>query len=128
MADDETRDAKPRNPAPVAPTQRRYPAAERARLLAGWEAALAAGTGGAYLRQQGVYRTTLARWRDEAADAAKGVSATDHLKLTAEVAQLKRSLAIAKQKLEQAEVIIDVQKKLSLVLGLSLTATTSDPK
>lgn len=85
---------------------------------------------GALLRREGLYSSHLTNWRRELhAGALNGL----HPKkrgpksnpLAVENAQLKRELARLEAKLERAETIIEVQKKLSQLLGLP-TAGESD--
>jgi len=90
------------------------------RILEAADACTEPGEMGALLRREGIYSSYLSRWR-----RAQG-------KLTAlspkkrgpkpsveEVAKLRRENERLKARLAQAEAIIEVQKKLSQLLGLS---------
>ena len=79
---------------------------------------------GALLRREGLYSSHLSKWRQQRAEGqlqtlsaqkrgrkAQGVGAD-------EFARLQRENERLRARLEQAEMIIDVQKKLSRLLGL----------
>lgn len=99
---------------PYAP-RRRFDAAYKQRILTAYNACSNALERGALLRREGLYHARIAAWRNDLAKGKlndeKRTSAklrTDHL--VREVAQLKKKLA-------QAEAIIDLQKKVSELLG-----------
>lgn len=103
---------KPRKP--YAP-RRRFDAAYKQRILLAYNACTTALERGALLRREGLYHARIAAWRQELAKGKlsekKGTQAkqrTDHL--VRENEQLKKKLA-------QAEAIIDLQKKVSELLG-----------
>ncbi len=81
------------------------------------------GERGALLRREGLYASHLTHWRQELRDGAlnglkpkkRGPKSNP---LAVENAQLKREIARLQAKLERAETIIEVQKKLSQLLGL----------
>ena len=80
------------------------------------------GERGALLRREGLYSSHLTNWRRELRDGAlnglqpkKRGPKSDPLAV--ENAQLKREVARLQAKLERAETIIEVQKKLSEILG-----------
>jgi hypothetical protein len=89
----------------------------------------AAGSGdiGAILRLEGVYSSTLCDWRrqrdagafDALTPARRGPKSTEANPLAAEVALLQRSNADLTRRLARAETIIDVQKKVAALLGLT---------
>ncbi len=73
---------------------------------------------GALLRREGLYYSYLAKWREEYAagtlsDKARGPRANSS---AAEVKRLERENARLQRKLEQAEAIIEAQKKLARLL------------
>lgn len=87
---------------------------------------------GALLRREGLYSSHLTNWRRELhAGALNGLQPkkrgpkSDPLAI--ENAQLKRELARLQAKLERAETIIEVQKKLSQLLGLPTANETDEP-
>lgn len=78
---------------------------------------------GALLRREGLYSSHLTHWRRELRDGAlaglkpkKRGPKTDPLVVENE--KLRREVARLQAKLERAETIIEVQKKLSQLLGL----------
>lgn len=95
--------------------RRSYGPACKARLLAEYEACSGAARG-EFLRREGLYYATISTWRREAEGRPKGQGKrkenprSDHL---------ARENARLKKKLEQAEAIIDLQKKISTLFGLS---------
>ena len=73
---------------------------------------------GALLRREGLYHSTLATWREEYAigtlsDKPRGPRPNPD---AAEVKRLERENARLQRKLEQAEAIIEAQKKLARLL------------
>lgn len=87
---------------------------------------------GALLRREGLYSSHLANWRRqrESGELAglspkrRGRKPADPLERR--VAELEREKKQLEHRLEQAEVIIDVQKKLSKLLGLDSSKTGHD--
>jgi transposase len=85
------------------------------------------GAIGALLRREGLYSSHLTTWRrqrDQAVQAAlapqkRGPKPTRN-PLVEEMEKLRRENARLAQQLEKAEIIIDVQKKVSSLLGLPL--------
>src|SRR5665213_3084389 len=110
------------------PRRRTFTAAEKVRILK--EADQAAGTGaiGALLRRHGLYSSALSEWRRQRDAGTLGaltpvrrgpkVAATNPL--SAELAGARRDIAQLRHRLARAEAIIDVQKKLSDLLGIPL--------
>ena len=84
---------------------------------------------GTLLRREGLYSSTLSGWRRQrrqgtlAALRAKkrGRKADPVNPLAPRVAELEHEIRRLKQKLHHAETIIDVQKKLSEMLGVPMT-------
>lgn len=79
---------------------------------------------GALLRREGLYSSHLSDWRRQlAADGPAGLAAKKRgPKPSPEerrVAELERDLACTRKRLEQAEAIIDAQKKLSALMTLA---------
>lgn len=70
---------------------------------------------GALLRREGLYSSVLARWRRQLREESLSSSKKSNRKITPaqELARLKRENERLKEKLRQAELIIDVQKKVS---------------
>jgi transposase len=80
------------------------------------------GEVGALLRREGLYHSTLSKWRQQAAegkldgrrDQAKAIQSEQGR----EMKRLQQENARLQVRLEKAEAIIEVQKKLSRLLGL----------
>ena len=111
---------------PVA-QRRRFTAGEKLRILEEAEACTEPGEIGALLRREGVYSSYLSRWR-QARDRGqltaldwqkRGPKSSSDAALRREVARLQRENERLQTRLDQAEAIIEVQKKLSQLLGLS---------
>jgi transposase-like protein len=85
-----------------------------------------AGAIGALLRREGLYSSHLVEWRRlRQTGALSALSKKRGRKparnpLAEEIGKLKAELARVNKKLQQAELIIDVQKKVSALLGIAL--------
>ena len=90
------------------------------------------GAVGELLRREGLYSSHLTEWRKErdrgALDALgkKRGRKPSRNPITDELEKLQKENRELKRRLEQAEVIIDVQKKLSSMLGIPLKSPPSD--
>jgi transposase-like protein len=104
-----------------------WSARDRLRILAAADACLP-GAIGALLRREGIYSSHLARWRRQRAQGElaalepkrRAAPSPESRAQAAELARLQRENHRLQAKLAQAEVIIDVQKKLATLLGISL--------
>ena len=115
------------------PTRRTFTVGDKRRILE--ETDRAAGTGGigAILRREGLYSTTLTDWRRQRAagtlgaltPARRGPKVSPPHPLTAELAKARQENAQLRQRLERAEAIIDVQKKVAHLLGTALDPSDS---
>ncbi len=116
------------------PVRRRFTAEYKLRILREADRCSESGQLGALLRREGLYSSHLATWRqqrDEGTLAAltpkrRGRKATPDGSLMAENQRLRRENLRLTEKLRQAETIIEVQKKLSEVLGIPLAKPESD--
>ncbi len=119
--------AKP-EPDPEVPEKaqrRRFSAAYKLRVLAAAEACSQPGEIGALLRREGLYSSHLSKWRRQRdAGALEGLRPRKRGRKprpvdpqAKRIAQLQRENERLRRKLEQAETIIDVQKKLSRMLA-----------
>jgi transposase len=119
---------------PERPKRRTFTAEYKQRILREADEALASGADGAIgelLRREGLYSSHLTEWRRqrEAGERAgltpqkRGRKETQKAQ-GVEVARLEQRIAQLETQLQKAETIIDVQKKLSLLLGVTLPAPT----
>jgi|SRR5712672_990577 len=114
------------NPEVIGRAARRHFSAEyKQRILQEADACTHSGEIGALLRREGLYSSHLSHWRQQRDRGARqglipvkrGPKANPE---AAENARLKRENERLKAKLERAELIIDVQKKVSQLFGVSL--------
>ena len=104
-----------------------WSARERLRILAAADVC-PPGEIGALLRREGIYSSHLSRWcRQRAQGELAGLEpkrraarSPESRAQAAELARLQRENQRLHAKLAQAEVIIDVQKKLATLLGITL--------
>lgn len=132
------RPAEPQRAVPVVPpdpevpakaVRRRFTAAEKLRILRLADACTVPGSLGALLRREGLYFSNLTTWRRQR-DAGtlsaltpkpRGRKAPARDPLRRENARLRQENERLTRRLRQAELIIDVQKKVSQMLGVPLT-------
>ena len=111
---------------PARASRRRFPAKYKLRMLREADACKKPGDLGALLRREGLYSSHLASWRRQRDDGAlksmrarkRGRVPKPENPLRKENERLGRENEALKRRLAQAEEIIDVQKKLSRVLGM----------
>jgi len=123
-----------RAPAPAVPdpevpekaARRRFTAEYKLRILREAEGCEAPGALGALLRREGLYSSHLTTWRRqreqgalEALTPKKRGRRAPH-PLSRRVAELERETVHLQRRLKQAETIIEVQKKVSEILGIPL--------
>lgn len=114
---------------PAKPQRRKFTAKFKLRILELAEAC-AEGTGerGKLLRKHGLYSSHLSKWEKQRKAGMlaglepkkRGRKAEPSDRVAEENERLRRENARLQQRLEQAEVIIEVQKKLSTILGMAL--------
>jgi transposase-like protein len=108
--------------------RRRFTAEEKSRILREAAGCTQRGELGALLRREGLYSSHLAKWREQAergqiagltpkkrGPEPKVVDARDK-----QLAEQQRTIAKLARRIERAEAIIEVQKKLSQLLGIAL--------
>ena len=105
--------------------RRRFTADYKLRILREADACKGDGDLGALLRREGLYSSHLSTWRrqrDEVASTGLKARKRGPKPGAADprVARLEREVARLKRRLEEAKTIIDFQKKLSKLLGISL--------
>ncbi|MCP4202273.1 MAG: transposase [bacterium] len=111
---------------PAQARRRTFTAKYKLGILEKAEACTKLGEIGKLLRQEGLYSSHLSTWRrqhDEGALAAlrpkkRGRKPRPVTAQSRHVAELERENARLRRKLTQAETIIEVQKKLSQLLGI----------
>ena len=119
----------PPNPEVVAtPTRRRFTAEDKLRILKLADACTAVGSLGALLRAEGLYSSHLTTWRRQRTEGVlsaltpqkRGRKESVRHPLQAENETLRKENTRLSTRLKQAELIIDVQKKVSQILGIPL--------
>jgi len=109
------------------PKRRTFTAQDKLRILEETDRAAGSGDVGAILRREGLYSSSLTDWRRQRAagtltaltPAKRGPKAEAGNPLAAELAAERRKTAALQRRLEQAEAIIEVQKKVSALLGMA---------
>lgn len=109
------------------PARRKFTAEYKLRILREAERC-APGELGALLRREGLYSSHLSDWRRQrergeldALTPKKRGRKPQKNPLTQRVAELERENERLRKRLQQAETIIEVQKKISEILGIPLT-------
>jgi len=121
--------AAPDPEVPVKAQRRQFTADYKKRILAEADSASGPGAIGAMLRREGLYSSHLTQWRhqrDLGLVPHRRGPKPKHDPLFEEVRRLKQQNSQLTQRLAQAELIIDVQKKVSLLLGIPFAAVRSD--
>lgn len=105
--------------------RRRFTAEYKAKILREAERCKSPGQVGALLRREGLYSSLLSEWRrqrDQVAKVAlKAIRRGPKPRVVdPRIRQLEREKARLERRLAQAEAIIDIQKKVSEILGIPL--------
>ena len=116
---------------PARAKRRRHSPQYKARILAEVEACQSPGEVGAILRREGLFSSHLTRWRKaqklgqlkRSAPMPRGPKANPK---TPELVRLRRENAKLQKRLRKAEQIIELQKKVSEVLGIALPALQTE--
>ncbi len=115
-------------------TRRRFTAEYKRSILAQADGCRNEGAIGALLRREGLYSSHLTTWRRQreegtlaALSQKRGRKSTLH-PLTEENARLKVENECLARRLEQAEIIIEVQKKVSTLFGMAPAETKPNGK
>jgi transposase-like protein len=106
--------------------RRKFTAQYKLRILQEADRCRKPGEIGALLRREGLYASHLVTWRaarrrgelTSRREPRRGRRADPDRTLKARIAQLEREVERLQGKLQQAEGLIEVQKKLSALLGL----------
>ena len=96
-------------------SRRRFTIEYKQRIVTEVEQCSQPGEIGALLRREGLYSSTVQRWRRQLQESSLSSSkkSTQKESPSQEIARLKRENDRLSEKLRQAELIIDVQKKVS---------------
>jgi len=108
--------------------RRRFSAAEKLRILKEADACTKPGEQGSLLRREGLYSSHLTEWRrarergelDALSPKKRGRKAKEAHPLEKKVAELQRSLEKAELRAKRAEALVELQKKVSELLGIQL--------
>ena len=116
----------PPDPQVVArPKRRRFTEDYKRRIVQEAAACTEPGQIGALLRREGLYSSHLVDWRRQE-QARIGAPKPASVQLAEQNRRLRRENARLQRRLAQAEVVIDVQKKVSELLGITLSVPTTD--
>lgn len=107
------------------PVRRRFEKSYKLDILAQADACAGTGQIGALLRREGLYTSNLAKWRRQLKKSlpeakASGNRAAKPPTQDPRVPQLQRENARLTARLKQAELILEIQKKASEILGIPL--------
>jgi transposase len=113
--------------------RRRFTVEYKLKVLREVDACKVYGDIGALLRREGLYSTHLSIWRKQRREGSlaglwgkkRGRKASD---ITPQVKQLQKENAQLERRLERAEAIIAIQKKVSELLGIPLKGVKDDEK
>ncbi len=106
--------------------RRTFSAKEKLRILQLAEDSKKTGEVGALLRREGLYSSHLTEWRrakeagelDALTPKKRGRKPRAHNPLEKENAELKRALAKSEARLKRAHALVELQKKISELLGI----------
>lgn len=109
-------------------TRRRFSAEYKLKILRDADACKKPGDIGALLRREGLYCSNVKTWRKQRrtgelvglAQKKRGPAPKAKNPLAAKMAALEREVARQKARAERAEALVDLQKKVSEILGIEL--------
>ena len=115
------------------PKRRRFSAEYRLRIVRAADACKEPGEIGALLRREGLYSSLLTAWRRQRdAGALEGLRSKKRgpkaKAVDPRVKRLERENVRLKRQLEQAETIIEIQKKVAGILGIPLRTSERDER
>ena len=117
---------------PEKPTRRQFPAAYKLKVLRELDRLNGSGDIGALLRREGLYSSLISTWRrqrERGELSGLGQKSTSQKavqeKKDLEIRRLKRENARLERKFKQAEIVIDIQKKISEMLDIPLNSPES---
>jgi transposase len=114
--------------------RRRHTAKYKLRILEEADACTKPGQIGALLRREGLYSSNLTTWRRQRENGQlqglkpkkRGRKENEVNPLTKRVSQLEKENKRLEQKLKKAELIIEAQKKMAEILGITRELDESD--
>jgi transposase len=117
------------------PKRRRFSAEEKLRILKEADACTKPGEQGALLRREGLYSSHLTEWRrarergelDALEPKKRGRKPAAVNPLEKKVAELARALEKAEARAKRAEALVELQKKISELLGIPLPKEDERP-
>ena len=108
-------------------SRRRFTAAYKMKILEEVEVCTETGCVGRILRREGLHSSHLANWRRvrrqgsvDGLEKTRGRKPSPDIALQKKLVKLEREVAQLRSKLKKAEIILDVQGKVSGLLGFSL--------
>jgi transposase len=118
---------------PQKPTRKRYTRDEKLRILRLVDACNERGQIAALLRREGIYYSTLRDFQEQRQQGRLALASNKQARVTnpqasavrAENARLQRQNQALAKKLEQAQILLDLQKKVSQLLGITLEQTSN---
>jgi transposase-like protein len=104
--------------------RRQHTAEYKLRILGELDKCAGKGEVGAIIRREGLYSSLISKWREQREQGSLSGSGGQRRgpkvdPNAAELARLQRENKRLKEKLEKAEIIIDVQKKVAKLIGES---------
>jgi transposase-like protein len=116
------------------PARRRFSAEYKRQILREADRCTKKGEVGALLRREGLYASHLTVWRQARekgelgalAPKKRGRKVAPPNPLAPQVAKLEREKAALERKVKQVEILLDIQKKASELLGIPLNPPGSD--
>jgi transposase-like protein len=110
-------------------TRRRYSVKDKRRILREADACDQPGEIGALLRREGLYSSTITRWRRQRENGEitgivskkRGPAPREKNPLESKVATLERENVRLKARAARAEALVELQKKVSEILGVELS-------
>lgn len=117
-------------------TRRRFTAEYKRAILAEADACTRSGELGALLRREGLYSSHLSKWREQRARGElqglapkkRGPKPAAKSLLDDRVRELERENEKLRKRAERAEALVEVQKKLSELWGVTLPTPDDDEK
>jgi transposase len=130
-SNDKVKEEMPNTEVVAKAKRRRFTAAEKLRVLREAEACRGSGEIGALLRREGLYSSYLTTWRrQQELGELEGLSPQKRgpkpNPQAVELAKLRRENERLQARLQRAELIIDVQKKVAQMLGETIEAPSLD--